>query len=389
MSTTPTHDKTGEGERPRLLFLLLLLVLPAKILADHHALDDRFLSLMHFGEDFAANALPEVRGLEPPLFPAAGYDGQFYAQIALRPTLTDPALPGALDNPTYRTRRIGLPALAHVVGLGDPLRVLVAYALLNVVFWLLLLAIVVRVLGLRTGRDLSLAVALLWSGGVVHSLDAALTDLPAAVLALAAVVAANRAFLSPALTGLATLVRETSVLTALSLPEFRPPVRLDWRFFLRFVLPVLVPFAVWLVYARLRLGDAASPGLPGLGWPLVGLSEKVLDNVTRLASPDHTFAYRLASLLCVIAIVTQSVYLFARPRPDSAWWRFGIGLAVLAVFASSAVWIDDKAYTRVLLPLAFAFNLLLREHETGRRYRIWYMVGNGGLFWPAVHCLLR
>jgi hypothetical protein len=79
------------------------------------------LALIRFGENFEARALPEVRALDPPALSPWGYDGQFYAQIALDPTLQNPDLERALDSPHYRARRIGLPALAALFGLGGSL----------------------------------------------------------------------------------------------------------------------------------------------------------------------------------------------------------------------------------------------------------------------------
>ena len=49
-----------------------------------------------------------------------GYDGLYYAQIAQDPTLRDPALPPAMDNFAYRARRILPPALAWLLGAGQP-----------------------------------------------------------------------------------------------------------------------------------------------------------------------------------------------------------------------------------------------------------------------------
>ena len=53
----------------------------------------------------AAATLPELRAA--PIFTYAdGYDGHYYAQLAARPAVNDPALSGAIDNVGYRARRI-------------------------------------------------------------------------------------------------------------------------------------------------------------------------------------------------------------------------------------------------------------------------------------------
>ena len=64
-----------------------------------------------------------------------GYDGLYYAQIAHDPTLRDPALPRAMDNFAYRARRILPPALAWVLGAGQPAWIIHTYPLLNVLAW--------------------------------------------------------------------------------------------------------------------------------------------------------------------------------------------------------------------------------------------------------------
>jgi len=87
--------------------MVILLALPACILIDHYSPKSGFLGLIYFGQEFQKSVLPEVREISPVTSSQFGYDGQFYAQIALRPTLMDDALVRALDNPTYRSRRIG------------------------------------------------------------------------------------------------------------------------------------------------------------------------------------------------------------------------------------------------------------------------------------------
>ena len=55
------------------------------------------------------------------------------------PGLRNPGLRGALDLPAYRATRILLPFLAHVTGLGRPNLIIQVFALLNPLFWRLLL----------------------------------------------------------------------------------------------------------------------------------------------------------------------------------------------------------------------------------------------------------
>jgi len=68
----------------------------------------------------------------------SGYDGMYYAQLAVEPLLRDPAIDAALDNPPYRARRILFSWTAYALGLGRPAWILKAYSFQNVIAWLLL-----------------------------------------------------------------------------------------------------------------------------------------------------------------------------------------------------------------------------------------------------------
>lgn len=104
-----------------------------------------FTSLVIFGEVFAPERLTQLREL--PIFTyrhSFGYDGQFYAQLAVAGNPFDPQLRTALDDPPYRSSRVLLPVLVHLAGLGHPAWVVNAYALSNVVCWLTLAWVMAR-----------------------------------------------------------------------------------------------------------------------------------------------------------------------------------------------------------------------------------------------------
>ena len=133
----------------RVVIVLMLIAVPLKLLVDSYVPGQGFLSLVHFGERFSSTRLSEINELEPPTQSPIGYDGQFYAQLALHPSLRGKDIANALDNPAYRARRIGLPVLAMSLGLGRTAWVLNIYSMLNFVFWLLLLVLLLRFIGLR------------------------------------------------------------------------------------------------------------------------------------------------------------------------------------------------------------------------------------------------
>ncbi|MES1195307.1 MAG: hypothetical protein ABUL65_05390, partial [Opitutus sp.] len=91
-----------------------------------------FTSLLRFGETWNDRRLASLHGLPIAIVPHSnGYDGQFYAQLALDPLLRETETARVLDVPAYRARRILLPGAAAIAGLGRPWWTLQVYALLN------------------------------------------------------------------------------------------------------------------------------------------------------------------------------------------------------------------------------------------------------------------
>jgi hypothetical protein len=72
----------------------------------------------------------------------------------------------------------------------------------------------------------------------------------------------------------------------------------------------------------------------------------------------------------------QTTYLLYRREYTSAWWRVALAYALLMFTVHKVVWDGfPGAVTRVTLPLAFGFNVLLAR-EDGRRFWLWYLLGN-------------
>ena len=66
-----------------------------------------FTYLIIFGETPSAPYVPALKAMNYYAEPdSKGYDAQYYAQIAMRPWLTNRALNEAMDSMPYRTRRI-------------------------------------------------------------------------------------------------------------------------------------------------------------------------------------------------------------------------------------------------------------------------------------------
>ncbi len=369
----------------------LLCLMPLLILRWGFSPETGFLRLIRFSERFETRRFAEIDRLRPSVETFPGYDGQFYAQIALDPTLRREGFAEVLDGPLYRGRRIGLPLLAWCIGLGRGRAVLQAYALLNFVFWAVLLLLLGRRTRFRAPRDLLLAGAMLWSTGTLVSLARALTDLPAAVLGVASLCAGRGWFAGSLLLGVAAIFKET---WALGFPSrawpfeegtFRPR-----RFVLSLVVMVL-PLAAWLAYVH-RVLPPGSGGGGNFAPPFAGLVSKFGDAIRALAvdfpGPSRAYAVqRIFEVLCPLSLSAQAAYLLARPRVSDRTWRLGIGFAVLMLLLGTDIWKEQYAYARILLPLTFVFNLLIHREESGARFAAWYLAGNLGMGWMILMTL--
>ncbi len=303
-----------------------------------------------------------------------GYDGLYYAQIAHDPTLRSPELPRAMDNFSYRARRILPPALAWLLGAGRPAWIIHTYSLINVVAWLALAALLWRLFRVADVRGWLLWAGVLFSAGALSSVRLALTDLTALTLISAALLAQENGYgrSGTALLAASGLGRETALL-ALAGRLTRP-----W-FSARNVglaLLVVAPLGAWLGYVRWRLGPADA-GWANLAIPGSGLVGKWREVVTALSTVNDA-ALVWTTLLATVALTAQLVFIASRPRLDDPWWRIGAAYAVLLLFLGAAVWEGyPGAATRVLLPLQLAFNILV--HRTRAAF-LWLILGNLSVF---------
>jgi hypothetical protein len=325
-----------------------------------------FSSLIEFGDRFAGSRLPQLR--EVPLYTYAqssGYDGQFYAQLAVAKNPFDPALARALDSPGYRTRRILFPALVHLLGLGRPAWIIQVYALSN----LLCLLILAALLAGWWFPPTDLHNLLRWGGtlfgsGMALSVTRSLTDGPAllAIAVGAHLVEKNRRGLGAVVLAAAGLVRETSVLCAAA---FAPTTR-DRRDWARAALAGVICVAPTLLWAALlshRYGGAA--GIHNFDLPFVSVGAKLIEVYRRWRLVGFDF-YARTELLAVVALATQAGFVLLRPRIELVWWRIGAAFAALWIFLGWAVWEGAfSSATRALLPLTLAFNVLAPRTRRG------------------------
>ena len=306
---------------------------------------------------------------------AGRYDGAYYAQIATSPTLRDPALAGAVDDLGYRARRILLSGVAWVAGGGDPVRIVHAYAWLNVLLWFGFAALLWRVFPAADGgRALLGWAALLLASGTLASVRLALTDLAAVTLLATGIHLAERgrSGAATALLGLGGLARETALL---GLGALLPPEKKDLRGFVRrgaLLLLAVLPLAGWWWYLRSAAGSS-SAGTANFAWPLAGWLGRARELV-HLTPREANHWLVAGAWLDVGALAVQMVYLLARPQWRDPWWRLGALFAVFGLCLGPAVLEGlPGAAARVLLPLTLAFNVLAVRR---RAALLWLVLGN-------------
>lgn len=313
-----------------------------------------------FGERFAERRLPELTGLPIARSPGDGYDGQFYAQIAVRPAPADPDLIRALDKPSYRPRRILVPVLAHVLGGADPWTVLQVYVLLHIAAWLALAAVCWRLLPAADWRATAAWAGMVLGTGALDSARMTLTDLPAALLLVLGAIAAERG--RPVLAALGCLAagftREISLAAALLVRvpgDDRPPHGRTNGLRLACTLPVLV----WCAWLAWRVpGPVGHEG--NIDWPGFAFAREWWRQAGLIAGGDFDNQW-IFGVLAGPALAAQSIFLLRRWRalPRDPWIALGLPFAVLFWLIGTDPWLDYRAVARDCLPMTIAFNLLL------------------------------
>jgi hypothetical protein len=353
----------------------LVILFLASVARFYHP-DTGFTSLIGFpaGDHFESPALHAIPHYEHPIW--ASYDGQFYAQRAFDPLLRDPSIDHAMDSAPFRARRVLFSWTAYALGLGRPAWILEAYALQNVICWLILAALLTIWIAPTSPRGLAVWTACLFSHGLLWSVRFALLDGPSLVLIACAVAAAEhgRSLLSAGIVGIAGLGRETNVLAALALPIPRNR-RALFRLAFSLVL-VALPLVVWYDYLRsiyrsTLMTSVSSFVVTGTG--LVGGWRHVVSAVWQIGLfTGHGL------FLCLLAsLAVQAIYLAVRREFRQPWWRVAAAYAVMMAFLHPTL-VDPLtgAITRVMLPLTVGFNILLASEPRSLRFWAWFIAGN-------------
>ncbi len=329
-----------------------------------------FTGLIRFGDAFEQSVLPSVQAVQHRIArESAGYDGQFYAQLAVDPLLRDPEINTALDSPAYRARRVLFSWTAYLFGLGQPQWVLHAYAVQFIVAWLVLAWLLRHWFPPTDVRNLCLWFACMFSHGMIYSVMNAVPDGPGMVLLAFSILSIEqgRQRRAAGLIGLGALAKDINLLWApvMAIPGFW--THRHWREWTIWSALIAGPLALWLIYVagQLDFGDIGGGG--NFSMPLAGYVEKWYFTLAEL-NRDGWNSFARFSLLTTTGITTQVVVLCTALAWRNAWWRVGVGSAVLMIFLGPAVWEGyPGASTRVLLPMTFAFNMVLPRN---------------GWFWP-------
>lgn len=343
-----------------------------------------FTYLIAFGAKQEDTRLSKLRKLEFHVERNSdGYDAQYYAQIAMDPSLQNTQLRHAVDSLPYRARRILFPAVAYAFGFGEPSAILQAYALLSAVSWLLLAAVLLHWFPPRSWNNFIRWTGLLFSFGVCVSVRNALVDGPSLLLIAFGILLLEkgRPWWAAAVLAVSGLGKETNLLAAAALlPATRGPAR-NWLIAaLRGVL-VVTPLALWIVYITLTVGPAGDPGARNFDLPFAAYLRKWTEIANAWSDLSVANPWPLWGLFMLVALTAQSLYLVLRPQWNQAWWRIGISYAVLMIFLGDAVWEGyPGAASRVLLPMQLAFNILVPS--AGRGWLTVLLLGNLTL-WAA------
>jgi len=322
---------------------------------------------------------------------AAGYDGQFYAQLAMDPLLRESDTDYLMDMAPFRARRILFSMTAYCLGLGRPAWILQAYALQNVLVWLLLAWWLARRLPTGDMRGLLVWAACLFTQGLLASVRLAVLDGPSLLLIALVVTAAEKGHIktAAAVLGVSVLGRETNILAAAALVPLvlAPTTRPRWWALGACALLVVVPELVWLDYLRSIYRSTVLSSGPQLGWPFVAFAaqwNRVLHGAFLTAGPDAI--WRSPSAMVLVSLTAQAAGLLFRPKLRTPWWWAGAVFALLMLTVSDHVWGGEPGATpRVVLPMTLAFNLTL---PTGRAFWPWLVAGNLTVI-PGVMMLLR
>lgn len=356
------------SNRARAAIILVLCLLPAIFVASQFTYQHGLTRLLDVNPTYLPRrALPQFQALNPATLEKKGYDGQFYAQLAIDPLLRNPQLARALDGPEYRARRILMPAIAWLLGAGRPAAAVTIYTLLNLAAWYVLFTLLARSQRPLTVQAWLCIAAIMLTAGAFASLARSLTDLPAAALLVAAAVLAG--WSRTLALALSALTKEAYLLCAWApIPDLPKQAH---KFPLRIihVAAIVLPWLLWAIYVHLRFAMPAY-GTDNFSWPFEGWLFCIISAIREV---------KVKRALAALSLLVQFGYLVSRPQFKSFYWRTAITFGIVGALLTDDPFASEISFTRDLLPMTIGFNILLIQ-EKPMRFLFWFPAGNAGLF---------
>ena len=271
---------------------------------------------------------------------------------------------------TVPTRSHETPAFVWRLPIDQSPSIRRAYLLCNLIAWLVLAGLSWRLIPGNDWRDWVARGGILFSTGVIASIRFALTDLIALALLAASMLALERRRhrWAAGLLGAAGIGRGAALF---ALPALGDPPWLS-RSNVRRCLPVLALVVGSTTVVCWRFGSLG-PLSTHLAWPFGSFLDKWLNSFADILQ-GQSLGMAWIGFVALIGITVQAAFFFRRWRVDKPWWRLGIAYVVLLCFLDDAMWRGAAGgATRLLLPLAMAFNVFARRC---RASPAWLLAGN-------------
>jgi hypothetical protein len=337
-----------------------------------------FTYLVMFGGKESARYVPALKAINHyEQEDSYGYDAQYYAQIAMRPWLSNRRLQAAVDSLPYRARRILFCWTAYGLAWGDAERALHIYSVQNIFCWLALAVVLLRWFPANSWENFIRWFGVMFSFGLCFSVRGSLVDGPSLLLIALGLllIEIGRPWWAALLLGAAGLGKETNLLAAGALPLPRANFHSWLMAGVRFLVAI-IPLLLWMEVLWFWLGSTGDAGHRNFDLPFAAYVTKWKQTIAQWET-EGVGSVAQWSILMLIAMSVQWLYFVLRPRWSEPWWRVGFAYAMLMAVVGDAVWEGyPGAASRVLLPMTLAFNIAVPR---GRKLGWWVVLLLGNL----------
>jgi hypothetical protein len=322
----------------------------------HYNFDGDWAAFFHTGKFVRMPA--EIDAEQPFRFDGLGYDGQFYHAIAHDPLGRHSA--GFVDNPPMRWRRILIPALAWVFGLGDDSRIDSAYFAVVLAFTALGAFWLER-------RARGWGLAFLAVPATITSLDRMTVDIGLAAFCLAPP--------GIAILTLAPLARDSGICLVAAAAIWHG-LNHRWRA-AAWSCAAALPAALWALYVRASIPVAETRMLD---LPFRGLVSATIDHGWRDLSSDWLrTAWWLDDLALWGVWLAVAAAGWLAIRRDHSYEAIAAAMfALLAIILARPQFLDAYSFTRTQTPLMILVAL------AGVKRRSWWMLAPVALALPRL-----